>query len=75
MKVKLTSSIVWDRKHRQAGDVLDLPNLEALNLIGRGRAIPHDETEKPATNRSVGLKQSDAGQSVTTRKRKTKSGE
>jgi len=67
MKIKLRSSIFWDGKHCEIGEVLDVTGSEAANLIGRGRAIPYSEPEKAATNRAIGLNKSEA-EDVTTRK-------
>ena len=77
MKITLTSSILWGGQHREAGDVLDLTDTEALNLIGRGRAVPYTQPEEITTNRAVGVKKSQP-ENVTTRKsykRKPKSSE
>lgn len=76
MKVELTGSILWDGLHRDPGEVLDLSDIDAANLIGRGRAKkyePRVEVEPPIQNRSVGLETSDVEPKVTKRtyKRKT----
>jgi len=67
MKIRLTSSILWDGYHREAGDVLDLTDVESSNLIGRGRAVPYVEPEKITTNRAIGVEKSEP-ENVTTRK-------
>jgi hypothetical protein len=76
MNVRLKSSILWNGQHKSAGEVLDVSETEAYNLISRGRAVKHTEPEpsKPQTNRSVGLESSEETQNVVKRayKRKTK---
>lgn len=52
MKVKLLSNISWEGEHCESGSVLDLKDVDAHWLIGRGRAIPVDESTA-LTDRSV----------------------
>lgn len=65
MKIKLTSNIGLKGQHCEAGQVVDIDETEALNLIGRGRAIPVDEGTK-TEDRSV--KSDDMEKTVTKKK-------
>lgn len=67
MKITLTSSILWNGEHREVGDVLDIADGDAANLIGRGRAVPYTEPQEITTNRAIGVKKSQP-ENVTTRK-------
>jgi len=74
MKVRLTSSVVWTGDHREAGDVLDVDEVDAKWLISRGRAVTYEEPQVIDTNRALGVKKSEP-ETLTKRrsyKRKTK---
>ncbi len=76
MKVRLTSSVVWTGDHREAGDVLDVSDVDAKWLISRGRAVTYVEPQVIDTNRAIGVKKSEP-ETLTKRrsyKRKTKIG-
>jgi len=76
MKVELTGNILWNGAHRDPGEVIEVNDLDAANLIGRGRAKKYEPkvaVEPTIQNRSVGLETSDTEPKVTKRtyKRKT----
>lgn len=74
MKVRLTSSVVWTGDHREAGDVLDVSDIDAHWLMSRGRAVKYEEPQVIDTNRAIGVKKSEP-ETLTKRrsyKRKTK---
>lgn len=73
MKIKVTSPIVWNGNHTEAGSVLDVSSTDAHNLIGRGRAVPYSEAkEETKIDRSVGLETSSAPADVVKRSYKRK---
>lgn len=72
MKVKLTSSILWNGEHKEPGAVLDVTESDAYNLVGRQRAVFHVEEAPKAENRSVGLETSTETTNVVKRAYKRK---
>lgn len=58
MKITLLSSILWGGDHREAGDVLDLAEIDAQSLIARGRAKVYTEPQQIDTNRALGVNKS-----------------
>ena len=58
MKVKLTRGILHEKEHYDAGQVLELSNIEAQKLFGMGKAVPYAE-EVVVENRAVALESSD----------------
>lgn len=72
MKVKLTGSVLWNGQHQGPGQVLDLNEVEAHNLVGRGRAVFHVEESKPVENRAVALEASTETTNVVKRAYKRK---
>lgn len=59
MKVKVTRTCLVQGKEVKAGDVVDLPDNIALDLVNIGKAQPHDDTS--ITDRAVGLTRKSAG--------------
>jgi len=72
VKVMLRSSILWEKEHRDAGEVIEVSEIDAQWLIGRGRAVPYAEPQKPATNRAVDLETSEQPQKTVKRSWKKK---
>jgi len=58
MKVKLTRGILHEKEHYDAGQVLELSNIEAQKLFGMGKAVPYAE-EPVIENRAVALESSE----------------
>lgn len=56
MKYKVLKNCVIAAKRAKAGDVIDIEEKEAIELLGIGRITPHDEPV--IENRSVGLEES-----------------
>ena len=60
MKCLILSDTVANKQRVNAGDVIELPIDEARALIGLGKAQEHKEKPKKESDRSVGLKKSEA---------------
>jgi len=58
MKIKILNAILWDGEHREVGDVFELQDQDAINLINRGRAVAYSEPAAIDTNRAVGVTKS-----------------
>lgn len=58
MKVKLIRAILHEKEHYDAGQVLELSNIEAQRLLGIGKAVPYVD-EPVIENRSVALESSE----------------
>lgn len=50
MKVKLVSSICWNRQHQEAGTALEVSDSDAHWLISRGRAVVWTEANQVDAN-------------------------
>ena len=72
MKIELSSSILWNGHHRDAGEVLDVSETEAYGLIARGRAKPYDPPAKPIENRAIGIETTTAEPKIVKRTYKKK---
>ena len=68
MKYKVLRNTVATGQVCRVGDVIDLDEAEAKELMATGRVAPHDE-ETPSVNRAVGLTEATK---TKRRKRKTK---
>ena len=54
MKIRITQDCGIAGKHTEAGEVVDLPDNDAINIINMGKATPDDGKAKPK-DRAVGL--------------------
>jgi len=54
LKIMITQDCGIAGEHTEAGTVVDLPDNQALTVIGMGKATPHDGNAK-TKDRSVGL--------------------
>jgi len=59
MKIKILNAVLWNGEHREVGDVFDVSELDAINLISRGRAVAYSEPAAIDTNRAVGVTKSE----------------
>jgi hypothetical protein len=60
MKVMLKSAVLWDKEHRDAGEVIEVNDVDASWLMSRGKAVPYAEPEKPVKNRAEEVETSEA---------------
>jgi len=60
MKILILQDTIANQKKVFAGDVIEVEQSEANILIGYGKSKVSNKTEKKESNRSVGLKSSDA---------------
>jgi hypothetical protein len=58
MKVELTRGIIWDKLAREAGEVLELSEVDGFTLIDKGKAKLYREPAIKTVNRSIGLENS-----------------
>ena len=54
MRIKITRDCAIDGEHTPAGTVVDLPDIEAIDVINIGKATPSDGETK-AEDRAIGL--------------------
>ena len=54
MKIEILRDCAIKGVHTPAGDIVDLPDAEAIDIINMGKATPA-ENIKPVEDRSVGL--------------------
>jgi hypothetical protein len=70
VKVEVARSILVNGNHCEPGDVVEVPEGIAIELIANRRAVPYEE-QKKKTNRSVGLDTSTAEPIVKRTRRKS----
>jgi len=70
IKIEIARNVRVAGKHCEAGDIVEVPEGIALELIANRRAVPYEEKQK-TTNRSVGLDTSTA-EPIVKRTRKKK---
>ncbi|MBO89525.1 MAG: hypothetical protein CMP14_08385 [Rickettsiales bacterium] len=54
MKIKITQDCGIAGEHTEAGQVVDIPENEAIAVVNMGKATPYDGKAKPK-DRAVGL--------------------
>lgn len=69
VKIEIARTVGVAGKHCEPGDVVEVPENIAIELIAARQAVPYEEKEK--TNRAVGLDTSTAAP-IVKRTRKTK---
>lgn len=73
MKVMLRSAILWDKEHRDAGEVIEVNDSDASWLMSRGKAVPYAEPEKPVKNRAEEVATTETPKTTKRAWKKTKS--
>jgi len=59
MKVEITRNTFWDGKPYEVGQVVDLSDRQAEEMMANGKAKPHAEPQAPIINRAIELETSD----------------
>ena len=60
MKVMLKSAVLWDKEHRDAGEVIEVNSIDASWLMSRGKAVPYEVPPEPIKNRAEEIKTSES---------------
>ena len=58
MKVELIRGVIWDKQSREAGEVLEVSEVDGFTLIDRGKAKMYKEPVMTRVNRAMGLEDS-----------------
>ena len=72
MKVMLRSAVLWDKEHRDAGEVIEVNDSDASWLMSRGKAVPYAEPVKPVKNRAEEIATSETPKTTKRTWKKTK---
>jgi hypothetical protein len=56
----LKSAVLWDKEHRDAGEVIEVNDSDASWLMSRGKAVPYEVPPEPFKNRAEEITTSEA---------------